>query len=120
MAASEVVADVLTLVCAWCLVVRCVQERAVRDSLVFVAPYDDPHTIAGQGTIGDEILRQVRGVWVAAGSHTQQQPLHPCQEAAEHKHTLRQCNWLLDVGALCGPALGIATTTGVILRLPGD
>jgi hypothetical protein len=31
----------------------------VRDGLTFVAPYDDPHTIAGQGTIGDEILRQV-------------------------------------------------------------
>lgn len=35
------------------------QERAVTDNLTFVAPYDDPHTIAGQGTIGDEILRQV-------------------------------------------------------------
>lgn len=35
------------------------QERAVRDGLTFVAPYDDPYTIAGQGTIGDEILRQV-------------------------------------------------------------
>lgn len=32
----------------------------MRDNLTFVAPYDDPHTIAGQGTIGDEILRQVR------------------------------------------------------------
>lgn len=31
----------------------------MRDGLTFVAPYDDPHTIAGQGTIGDEILRQV-------------------------------------------------------------
>lgn len=35
-------------------------EKAVRDGLTFVAPYDDPYTIAGQGTIGDEILRQVR------------------------------------------------------------
>lgn len=35
------------------------QERAVRENLTFVAPYDDPHTIAGQGTIGDEILRQI-------------------------------------------------------------
>ena len=26
---------------------------------MFVAPYDDPYTIAGQGTIGTEILRQV-------------------------------------------------------------
>jgi threonine dehydratase len=33
--------------------------RAVAEGLTFVAPYDDPHTIAGQGTIGDEILRQV-------------------------------------------------------------
>lgn len=31
--------------------------RAARDGLVFVAPYDDPYTIAGQGTIGNEILR---------------------------------------------------------------
>jgi len=49
----------------------------VSDGLTFVAPYDDPHTIAGQGTIGDEILRQVggRGEWqdkghcVMAGNH---------------------------------------------------
>ena len=31
--------------------------RAAADGLVFVAPYDDPYTIAGQGTIGNEILR---------------------------------------------------------------
>ena len=35
------------------------QERAARENRVFVAPYDDPYTIAGQGTIGTEILRQV-------------------------------------------------------------
>jgi threonine dehydratase len=27
--------------------------------MVFVAPYDDPYTIAGQGTIGTELLRQL-------------------------------------------------------------
>jgi hypothetical protein len=42
------------------------QARAVRDGLTFVAPYDDPHTIAGQGTIGDEILRQVCACHVVA------------------------------------------------------
>lgn len=26
---------------------------------MFVAPYDDPYTIAGQGTIGQEIMRQL-------------------------------------------------------------
>jgi hypothetical protein len=36
-------------------------QRAVAEGLTFVAPYDDPYTIAGQGTIGDEILRQVGG-----------------------------------------------------------
>jgi threonine dehydratase len=36
------------------------QARAAAEGLVFVAPYDDPYTVAGQGTIGDEILRQVR------------------------------------------------------------
>jgi hypothetical protein len=50
------------------------QARAVKDGLTFVAPYDDPHTIAGQGTIGDEILRQVsalmiRGFMVRLGVH---------------------------------------------------
>ncbi len=35
-------------------------EKAVREGLTFIPPYDDPHTISGQGTIGDEILRQVR------------------------------------------------------------
>jgi threonine dehydratase len=80
MAASDGVLlqeDVLTKVHTWCLAVPCVQERAVRDELVFVAPYDDPHTIAGQGTIGDEILRQVRGEVVYAGSHAQQHPFTP-------------------------------------------
>jgi hypothetical protein len=36
------------------------QARAAAEGLVFVAPYDDPYTIAGQGTIADEIMRQVR------------------------------------------------------------
>lgn len=35
-------------------------QRAITEGLTFVPPYDDPYTIAGQGTIGDEILRQVR------------------------------------------------------------
>jgi threonine dehydratase len=33
-------------------------EREKRDKLTFVHPYDDPDVIAGQGTIGMEILRQ--------------------------------------------------------------
>ncbi|GFR47671.1 hypothetical protein Agub_g9415 [Astrephomene gubernaculifera] len=33
--------------------------RAAAEGLTFIPPYDDPYTIAGQGTIGDEILRQV-------------------------------------------------------------
>jgi threonine dehydratase len=32
--------------------------RSAQEGLTFVAPYDDPYTIAGQATIGDEILRQ--------------------------------------------------------------
>ncbi|PNH07340.1 Threonine dehydratase biosynthetic, chloroplastic [Tetrabaena socialis] len=32
--------------------------RAAEEGLAFIPPYDDPFTIAGQGTIGDEILRQ--------------------------------------------------------------
>lgn len=43
-----------------CLQAYAVQRAAV-DNLAFVPPYDDPYTIAGQGTIGDEILRQVQG-----------------------------------------------------------
>jgi hypothetical protein len=43
----------------WRAVLCGMQDRAIREGLTFVAPYDDPHTIAGQGTIGDEILRQV-------------------------------------------------------------
>jgi threonine dehydratase len=41
-------------------------QKAVAEGLTFIPPYDDPHTISGQGTIGDEILRQVGehvGVW---------------------------------------------------------
>jgi biosynthetic threonine ammonia-lyase long form len=37
-------------------------QSIVRDrNLVFVHPFDDPDVIAGQGTIGAEILRQTRG-----------------------------------------------------------
>ncbi len=40
-------------------------------NLTFVHPYDDPDVIAGQGTIGMEILRQIRGpldaIFVAIG-----------------------------------------------------
>jgi threonine dehydratase len=34
------------------------QERSAAEGRVFIAPYDDPYTIAGQGTIASEILRQ--------------------------------------------------------------
>ncbi len=33
------------------------RERAASDSLTFVHPYDDPFVIAGQGTLGLEMLR---------------------------------------------------------------
>ena len=46
----------------------------MEDGLVFVAPFDDPFTVAGQGTIGCEILRQLgpqvdslQAVFVAVG-----------------------------------------------------
>ena len=35
------------------------QKLALERGLAFVAPYDDPYTIAGQGTVGAEILRQL-------------------------------------------------------------
>ena len=45
--------------------------RAELESLTFIHPYDDPDVIAGQGTIGMEILRQHAGpidaVFVAIG-----------------------------------------------------
>lgn len=34
-------------------------QAAVEEGRTFVAPYDDPLTIAGQGTIGQEVLRQL-------------------------------------------------------------
>lgn len=36
-----------------------VQEEAKRQGMVFIPPYDDPYVIAGQGTAGAEILRQL-------------------------------------------------------------
>jgi threonine dehydratase len=42
------------------------QARARDEGLVFVAPYDDPFTIAGQGTIGTELLRQLSSADSAA------------------------------------------------------
>lgn len=33
------------------------QAKSQSDGIPFIAPYDDPYTIAGQGTIGAEILR---------------------------------------------------------------
>jgi threonine dehydratase len=67
------------------------QARAVRDGLTFVAPYDDPHTIAGQGTIGDEILRQVSDLTL----------VHAGYFALHHQQTL---NAIAASGALsCRP-----------------
>jgi threonine dehydratase len=47
------------------------RELAARDGLTFVHPYDDPDVIAGQGTIGMEILKQHSGpidaIFVAVG-----------------------------------------------------
>ena len=37
------------------------QELVAADGLTFVPPFDDPAVIAGQGTVGMEILRQHRG-----------------------------------------------------------
>ena len=36
-------------------------ELAERENLVFIHPFDDPYVIAGQGTIGKEILEQADG-----------------------------------------------------------
>jgi hypothetical protein len=36
-------------------------ELQARDALTFVHPFDDPDVIAGQGTVGMEILRQHTG-----------------------------------------------------------
>lgn len=47
------------------------KERAKKEGLVFIHPYDDPNVIAGQGTIGLEIHRQrperIDAVFVAVG-----------------------------------------------------
>ncbi|GAB4821594.1 hypothetical protein N2152v2_008640 [Parachlorella kessleri] len=48
------------------------QARAAAEGRVFIAPYDDPYTIAGQGTIGNEVLRQCKmdeldAIFVAVG-----------------------------------------------------
>src|SRR5262245_41674336 len=37
------------------------RELQARDGLTYVHPYDDPDVIAGQGTIGMELLRQCQG-----------------------------------------------------------
>ncbi|QEY31679.1 threonine ammonia-lyase, biosynthetic [Synechococcus sp. RSCCF101] len=47
------------------------REQGVRDGLSFIHPFDDPDVIAGQGTVGLEILRQSRripdAIYVAVG-----------------------------------------------------
>ena len=37
-------------------------EAAAAEGRSFIAPFDDPHVICGQGTIGNEILRQVKDI----------------------------------------------------------
>lgn len=37
------------------------QQRAKDEGLIFVHPFDHPDVIAGQGTIGMEIMRQIQG-----------------------------------------------------------
>ncbi|MEH2316146.1 threonine ammonia-lyase, biosynthetic [Nostoc sp.] len=47
------------------------RELEVEKGLTFIHPFDDPHVIAGQGTIGMEILRQyqqpIHAIFVAIG-----------------------------------------------------
>ncbi len=47
------------------------RELAVSEGMTFVHPYDDPEVIAGQGTVGMEIMRQHRnplhGIFVPVG-----------------------------------------------------
>jgi threonine dehydratase len=47
------------------------RQLEVEKSLTFIHPFDDPHVIAGQGTIGMEILRQyqkpIHAIFVAIG-----------------------------------------------------
>lgn len=48
------------------------QARAANEGMVFIAPYDDPYVVAGQGTIGNEILREtdmdkLDAIFVAVG-----------------------------------------------------
>jgi len=47
------------------------REMAERENMAFVPPYDDPDVIAGQGTVGMEILRQhpddIRAIFVPVG-----------------------------------------------------
>ncbi len=45
-------------------------ELQTRDGLCFVHPFDDPDVIAGQGTIGLEILRQHQALHAARPIHT--------------------------------------------------
>ncbi len=47
------------------------RQLAIQKNLTFIHPFDDPHVIAGQGTIGMEILRQyqkpIHAIFVAIG-----------------------------------------------------
>jgi len=38
------------------------QELSKKQNLVFIPPYEDPHVIAGQGTIGLELFEQIPGL----------------------------------------------------------
>jgi threonine dehydratase len=42
--------------------VAAARERAADGGLAFVHPYDDPHVVAGQGTLGLELLEDVPGL----------------------------------------------------------
>ena len=102
-----------------------VQELAASQGRAFVAPYDDPYTIAGQGTVGTEILRQlttaqlenlhaifcpVGGGGLIAGIAAYVKALRPdvkvigveCTGAimfdVGHDRGLCDCIWLLDMG----------------------
>jgi hypothetical protein len=63
-------------------------ERATADGRVFIAPYDDPFTIAGQGTIGSEIVSQVGGeMMIIAGSCVDFSPFHFFHFSLTHMHS---------------------------------
>lgn len=107
---------------------RFASERAARDNLAFIHPYDDPHIIAGQGTIAlemladapdlDTLILPVGGGGLIAGNAIAAKALKPGIEIIGVESEL-YASMRAALGKGAPPAGGASIADGIAVQTPG-